>query len=96
MNRGKRRTIFERLRAARPAPTAELEYETPFQLLVAVILSAQATDVSVNKATGRLFEHAGSARMISDLGEEGLKPYIKSIGLFNTKARNIIKTCDRF
>ncbi len=78
-----------------PAPTTELEYETPFQLLVAVILSAQATDVSVNKATGRLFEHAGSARMISDLGEEGLKPYIKSIGLFNTKARNIIKTCDQ-
>ena len=95
MNKEKRRTIFERLRAAMPAPTTELEYETPFQLLVAVILSAQATDVSVNKATGRLFEHAGSARMISDLGEEGLKPYIKSIGLFNTKARNIIKTCDQ-
>ncbi len=95
VNKEKRRTIFERLRAAMPAPTTELEYETPFQLLVAVILSAQATDVSVNKATGRLFEHAGSARMISDLGEEGLKPYIKSIGLFNTKARNIIKTCDQ-
>ena len=95
MNKEKRTTIFERLRAAMPAPTTELEYETPFQLLVAVILSAQATDVSVNKATGRLFEHAGSARMISDLGEEGLKPYIKSIGLFNTKARNIIKTCDQ-
>ena len=95
MNKEKRRTIFERLRAAMPAPTTELEYENPFQLLVAVILSAQATDVSVNKATGRLFEHAGSARMISDLGEEGLKPYIKSIGLFNTKARNIIKTCDQ-
>ncbi|MEE8286342.1 MAG: endonuclease III [Gammaproteobacteria bacterium] len=95
MNKEKRRNIFERLRAAMPAPTTELEYETPFQLLVAVILSAQATDVSVNKATGRLFEHAGSARMINDLGEEGLKPYIKSIGLFNTKARNIIKTCDQ-
>ena len=95
MNKEKRTTIFERLRAAMPAPTTELEYETPFQLLVSVILSAQATDVSVNKATGRLFEHAGSARMISDLGEEGLKPYIKSIGLFNTKARNIIKTCDQ-
>jgi endonuclease-3 len=95
VNKEKRRTIFERLRAAMPAPTTELEYDTPFQLLVAVILSAQATDVSVNKATGRLFQTAGSARMIRDLGEEGLKPYIKSIGLFNTKARNIIKTCDR-
>jgi endonuclease-3 len=95
VNKEKRRTLFERLRAAMPAPTTELEYDTPFQLLVAVILSAQATDVSVNKATGRLFQTAGSARMIRDLGEEGLKPYIKSIGLFNTKARNIIKTCDR-
>ncbi len=94
MNKDKRRAVFERLRAAMPAPTTELEYETPFQLLVAVILSAQATDVSVNKATDELFEHASSARMIRDLGERGLKPYIKSIGLFNTKARNIIKTCE--
>ena len=94
MNKEKRRAIFERLRAAMPAPTTELEYETPFQLLVAVILSAQATDVSVNKATGKLFEHASSVQMIRDLGERGLKPYIKSIGLFNTKARNIIKTCE--
>ena len=95
MNKEKRRAVFEFLRAAMPAPTTELEYETPFQLLVAVILSAQATDVSVNKATGKLFEHASSAQMIRDLGERGLKPYIKSIGLFNTKARNIIKTCDK-
>jgi len=86
--------IFERLRAAMPAPTTELEYETPFQLLIAVILSAQATDVSVNKATVELFAHAGTPDAIRDLGEEGLKSYIKSIGLFNTKARNIIKTCD--
>jgi len=77
-----------------PAPTTELEYETPFQLLIAVILSAQATDVSVNKATVELFAHAGTPDAIRDLGEEGLKSYIKSIGLFNTKARNIIKTCD--
>ncbi len=95
MNKEKRRAVFELLRAAEPSPTTELEYESPFQLLVAVILSAQATDVSVNKATGKLFEHASSAQMICDLGERGLKPYIKSIGLFNTKARNIIKTCDK-
>lgn len=94
MNKAKRRLIFERLRAAMPAPTTELEYETPFQLLIAVILSAQATDVSVNKATVELFAHAGTPDAIRDLGEEGLKSYIKSIGLFNTKARNIIKTCD--
>jgi len=93
VNKDKRRAIFERLREAMPAPTTELEYDTPFQLLVAVILSAQATDVSVNKATERLFEHAGTPQAIRDLGEHGLKPYIKSIGLFNTKARNIIKTC---
>jgi endonuclease-3 len=93
VNREKRKAIFERLRAAIPAPTTELEYETPFQLLVAVILSAQATDVSVNKATEQLFTQAGTPQAIRDLGERGLKPYIKSIGLFNTKARNIIKTC---
>ncbi|GMQ77358.1 MAG: endonuclease III [Gammaproteobacteria bacterium] len=94
MNKQKRRAIFERLRAAMPTPTTELAYETPFQLLVAVILSAQATDVSVNRATSKLFEHASSPKAIRDLGETGLKPYIKSIGLFNTKARNIIKTSD--
>lgn len=94
MNKTKRRTIFERLRAAMPAPTTELEFDTPFQLLIAVILSAQATDVSVNKATAGLFKRAGTPDAIRDLGEEGLKFYIKSIGLFNTKARNIIKTCN--
>jgi endonuclease-3 len=93
VNKEKRRAIFERLRAAMPAPTTELEYASPFELLVAVILSAQATDVSVNKATEKLYEVANSPRAIRDLGERGLKPYIKSIGLFNTKARNIIKTC---
>ena len=77
-----------------PAPTTELTYETPFQLLVAVILSAQATDLSVNKATGKLFERAGTPQAMGALGERGIKPYIKSIGLFNTKARNIIKTCE--
>lgn len=76
-----------------PAPTTELEYSSPFELLVAVILSAQATDVSVNKATESLFAQANTPRAIRDLGERGLKSYIKSIGLFNTKARNIIKTC---
>jgi endonuclease-3 len=93
VNRDKRKAIFQRLRAAMPAPTTELEYETPFQLLIAVILSAQATDVSVNKATAMLFKRASSPQAIRDLGERGLKPFIKSIGLFNTKARNIIKTC---
>ena len=93
MNKDKRREIFERLRAAMPAPTTELEYASPFELLVAVILSAQATDVSVNKATEKLFAVASTPRAILDLGERGLKRYIKSIGLFNTKARNIIKTC---
>jgi endonuclease-3 len=93
VNKDKRKAIFERLRAAMPAPTTELEYETPFQLLVAVILSAQATDVSVNKATSKLFKDAGTPQAIRALGEPKLKSYIKSIGLFNTKARNIIKTC---
>ena len=93
VNKDKRKAIFQRLRAAMPAPTTELAYDTPFQLLVAVILSAQATDVSVNKATGPLFQYAGTPEAIHDLDENGLKPYIKSIGLFNTKARNIIKTC---
>ena len=95
MNKDKRRTIFERLRAANPTPTTELEYSTPFELLVAVILSAQATDKGVNKATARLFPVANSPRAIRDLGEEGLRRYIRTIGLFNSKARNIIKTCHR-
>ena len=94
MNKAKRRAIFERLRAAMPSPTTELEYETPFQLLVAVILSAQATDVSVNKATAELFQVADTPQAIRDLGVRKLKAYIKHIGLFNTKAKNIMKTCE--
>ena len=90
MNAAKRRRIFERLRAANPAPTTELEYATPFELLVAVILSAQSTDVAVNKATRRLFPAANTPQAIAALGEEGLKPFIRTIGLFNAKARSII------
>jgi endonuclease-3 len=93
MNAAKRRQIFERLRAADPNPTTELNYATPFQLLIAVILSAQATDKGVNKATAKLFPAAGTPRAILELGEEGLKQYIRTIGLFNSKAANIIKTC---
>ncbi len=93
MNKDKRQAIFERLRAANPAPTTELVYRTPFELLVAVILSAQATDKGVNKATARLFPVANTPEAILSLGEHGLKHYIRAIGLFNSKARNIIKTC---
>lgn len=93
MNREKRRAIFERLAEATPAPTTELKYETPFELLVAVILSAQATDKGVNKATTKLFEVANTPAAIAALGEEGLKEYIKTIGLYNSKARNIYQTC---
>jgi endonuclease-3 len=93
MNREKRRIIFERLRAANPEPTTELEYSTPFELLVAVILSAQATDKGVNRATAKLFPLANTPEAILALGEDGLKRHIRSIGLFNSKARNIIKTC---
>ena len=93
MNREKRQAIFERLRVANPRPTSELNYNSPFQLLVAVILSAQATDKGVNKATARLFPVAGTHEAILELGEEGLKRYIRTIGLFNSKAANIIKTC---
>jgi endonuclease III len=85
--------FFSRLRAVNPQPTTELEYKTPFELLVAVMLSAQATDVSVNKATRQLFRVARTPGTVLRLGEEGLKPYIRTIGLFNTKAANIIKTC---
>jgi endonuclease-3 len=95
MNDAKRRQIFERLRAANPAPTTELAYQTPFELLIAVILSAQATDKGVNQATARLFPLANTPQGILELGEEGLKAQIRTIGLFNTKARNIIKTCER-
>ncbi|MDX1344474.1 MAG: endonuclease III [Sedimenticolaceae bacterium] len=93
MNKQKRQEIFERLRAANPTPTTELEYSSPFELLIAVILSAQATDKGVNKATAKLFPVANKPAAIHALGEEGLKEYIKTIGLFNSKASNIIKTC---
>jgi endonuclease-3 len=91
--KAKRREIFERLRAANPRPTTELDYDSPFELLVAVILSAQATDRGVNKATQRLFAVANTPQAILALGEEGLKAHIKTIGLFNAKAANIIKSC---
>ena len=93
MNRDKRISIYSTLRARMPEPTTELVYETPFELLIAVILSAQATDVSVNKATQKLYPVANTPESIHALGVEGLKPYIKTIGLFNSKAENIIKTC---
>jgi len=85
--------LFARLHARDPHPATELHYASPFELLIAVILSAQATDVSVNKATARLFTVANTPQALLDLGEEQLKTYIASIGLFNTKAKNIIKTC---
>ena len=85
--------FFRRLQAIDPHPTTELEYQSTFELLVAVILSAQATDVSVNLATRRLYKTANTPKAILDLGEDGLKSYIKSIGLFNSKAKNIIVTC---
>ena len=93
MNAQKRYEIFSRLRAANPAPTTELEYTSPFELLVAVILSAQATDVGVNKATRRLFAVARTPAGLLALGEEGVKSHIRTIGLFNSKAKNIIETC---
>lgn len=93
MNREKRTEIFTRLRDANPHPTTELKYGNPFQLLVAVILSAQSTDVGVNKATAALFKKVRTPNALLKLGEEGLREYIKTIGLFNTKAKNIIKTC---
>lgn len=93
MNAEKRYQIFSRLRDANPNPTTELAYSTPFELLVAVTLSAQATDVGVNKATAKLFPVANTPRAILDLGVDGLKSYIKTIGLYNSKAENVIKTC---
>ncbi len=93
MNKQKRQQIFERLHEENPHPTTELIYQSPFELLLAVILSAQATDVSVNKATAGLFPIANTPGTLLDLGEEGLKTHIRTIGLFNTKAANIIKTC---
>ncbi len=94
MNRRIREEIFRRFEAASPDPKTELRYETPFQLLIAVILSAQATDVSVNKATCRLFKDAPDAAAIAALGVEGLTPYIRHIGLYNSKAKNVIATCN--
>jgi endonuclease-3 len=93
VNPAKRRAIFERLRAANPHPTTELEYTTPFELLVAVVLSAQATDKSVNLATRRLFAVANTPAAIAALGEQGLIPYIRTIGLYRTKAKNIVRLC---
>ncbi|TCT20122.1 endonuclease III [Thiobaca trueperi] len=93
MNSEKRHLIFTRLRDANPAPTTELVYRTPFELLVAVVLSAQATDISVNRATATLFPVANTPATMLALGEEGLKAHIRTIGLFNSKARNLIKTC---
>ncbi len=93
MNQQKRIEILTRLRNEDPEPKTELGYENPFQLLVAVILSAQATDVGVNKATTPLFKKVRTPQAMLKLGEEGLKKYIKIVGLYNTKARNIIKTC---
>ena len=92
MNPAKRQAIFERLRAANPKPTTELEYSTPFELLVAVILSAQATDKSVNAVTRKLFPVARTPRAIADLGVAGLEKYIRTIGLWKAKAKNVIAT----
>ncbi|QVQ24274.1 endonuclease III [Achromobacter deleyi] len=93
MNAAKRREIFARLQAANPHPTTELEYDTPFQLLIAVLLSAQATDKSVNIATRKFFPQHGTPQALLALGEEGLSDYIKTIGLYRTKAKNTIATC---
>ena len=93
MNKDKRMAIYAKLRELDPSPDTELRYVNPFELLIAVILSAQATDVSVNKATTRLYPVANTPERIFDLGVAGLKPYIRTIGLFNSKAANIIKTC---
>ena len=93
MNKAKRTEIFTRLRDANPSPKTELQYDSSFELLVAVILSAQATDVGVNKATAKLFPVANTPQAILDLGEDGLKSYVKTIGLYNSKAANIMKTC---
>lgn len=93
MNLAKRVAFFEALKSINPHPTTELEYQTPFELLAAVLLSAQATDVSVNKGTRRLFPVANTPQAIFDLGEAGLIPYIQHIGLYKTKAKHLIQTC---
>lgn len=94
MNNTKRHEVFERLKAANPAPTTELHYESTFQLLIAVLLSAQATDKSVNIATARFFAQHGTPQGLVDLGLDALTEYIKTIGLYKTKAKNVIKTCE--
>ena len=93
MNKQKRTEIFRRLKEINPHPTTELEYSSPFELLISVILSAQATDIGVNKATSRLYKVANTPEQIYTLGLETLKDFIKTIGLFNSKAANVIKTC---
>jgi len=93
MNKKKVAAIFARLKSLNPQPTTELEYSTPFELLVAVILSAQATDKSVNLATRTLFKHANTPQAIAQLGIEGLSNYIRTIGLYNSKAKNVIEMC---
>ncbi|MCC8379289.1 endonuclease III [Xenorhabdus sp. PB30.3] len=93
MNKQKRVEILTRLRDNNPTPTTELVFNSPFELLISVLLSAQATDVSVNKATAKLYPVANTPQTILDLGVDGLKEYIKTIGLYNTKAENVIKTC---
>ena len=93
MNKAKRLEMLTRLRDNNPTPTTELNFSSPFELLIAVLLSAQATDVSVNKATDKLYPVANTPQAILELGLDGLKSYIKTIGLFNTKAVNVIKTC---
>lgn len=94
MNKDKRTQIFSLLRDANPSPQTELEYHSDFELLIAVLLSAQATDVSVNKATRKLYPIANTPESLLALGEDGLKQYIKTIGLFNSKAKNVIKLCE--
>ena len=93
MNAQKRRAIYETLRSLNPHPTTELEYRTPFELLIAVMLSAQATDVSVNKVTRKMFPVANTPQTMLALGEAGVADYIKTIGLYRTKAKNVIATC---
>ncbi|MBI6411627.1 endonuclease III [Proteus mirabilis] len=93
MNQAKRIEILTRLRDNTPHPTTELRFNSPFELLISVLLSAQATDVSVNKATAKLYPVANTPQAMLELGVEGIKSYIKTIGLFNTKAENVIKTC---
>ena len=93
MNKEKRSAIYRKLRELNPSPDTELHYDSPFELLISVILSAQATDVGVNKATDKLYPVANTPQAIYDLGIDGLKTYIRTIGLYNSKAKNIIKTC---